>query len=888
MKKVLALVLTLALVLSSFSMAFADDKTAPAAAAPAKYLTDIAGNANAEAIGVVNDLGIVTGNPDGTFQPTKAVTRAEFAAMITRALAIPNSALSGYATTSFKDTDGYGWAVGYLAFCNSKGIMLGDGQGNAMPGKTVTLNEAVTMSLRAIGYTPNSSHLKGNWPASYVTKAQELSLYDYVAKDLVEVDKANAAQLIYNLLPINKVAVDTDGQTRTLSVNLLTAGLNCSTSGEQVITVDDLDYCAMNLAKHIGEYGEKYTNNTTKKVVAFMPKKNTAKLVGRFVNAATAGEYDFVTSDTELTYTIRKNPVNAGTTTAVVPVKNLMNGEGRAVYNQVDDIANFSTMLATNAAIGKEVAIYGELSGKVVKQVYSVNTWNTNKADKAPSDVANDIKSKRLLGIKFPENDNKEIDINQFELVGVNTINDIKKDDVLYVYSDPTDKVIRKIEVGTQTVEGKVYNFKNGSSSNGLASIFKVGDKNYKNAIEVVNTDYVGSTSNKRMVKPNDTTADVKLILDGRGYVFEKISSTKANKIAVVTNKKTEDEDIDSRVKLFLADGTKKTFTYDDATAKVPANDGKSTDNKPYTKGVVIGYGLNKDGEINSANHNYEADVQINLKSNNLVAYTIAGKTKYAVVDDAVVAFTYKGAGATPANRGDYKVTSVANIKKNTNIKNAVLLFEDDLDLTGERDTNVVGIMVPADMAKVGEKKYALVSYVYHQDGDGEHVQRFNAYVDGEWKTELQTSDLLFPEAESAPAKDLDALKTNDNAMRLYEIKMDAKGIVTDATLVNPAKQIKANNSANINNLVNLAEKKHIVKLSEALGMTDDRKSVHFVQETDGNYLSLPISKNARFYELTKDGYDTFSGNVKPGYFVKMYELDEEIGYDVVIVVRNY
>ena len=61
MKKVLSFVLVLTLVLGSFSMVFAADANATA------KLSDIAGNTNEQAITVVNDLGIVTGYPDGTF-----------------------------------------------------------------------------------------------------------------------------------------------------------------------------------------------------------------------------------------------------------------------------------------------------------------------------------------------------------------------------------------------------------------------------------------------------------------------------------------------------------------------------------------------------------------------------------------------------------------------------------------------------------------------------------------------------------------------------------------------------------------------------------------------------------------------------------------------------
>ena len=143
MKKVLSFVLVLTLVLGSFSMVFA----APAHTA----LSDVAGTANEQAITVVNDLGIVVeGYTDGTFKPDNNVTRAEFAAMITRALAIPESALAGYTSTKFNDVSGYGWAVKYLGFCESRGIMIGDGNGNAMPGRTVTVNEAMTMILRKL------------------------------------------------------------------------------------------------------------------------------------------------------------------------------------------------------------------------------------------------------------------------------------------------------------------------------------------------------------------------------------------------------------------------------------------------------------------------------------------------------------------------------------------------------------------------------------------------------------------------------------------------------------------------------------------------------------------------------------------------------------------
>src|SRR5665648_77960 len=252
MRKITSLVLTLALVLGSFSMALAaDPATAPATSAG---LTDIAGATNLEAIQVCYDLGIIEGYPDGTFKPTQAVNRAEFAAMMTRALNVPASALAGYTSTTFKDTVGYGWAIPYLAFCQSKGIMIGNGFGNVMPGRTINVNEAMTMVLRVIGYTENSSMLVGTWPSKYVTVAQNLNLYDDVAAD-VNVDRANAAQIIYNVLTVQKVTVNADGTTTylfladgTTPATLLNTGLGASvTTGAVYYTEASL----INLSKYI-------------------------------------------------------------------------------------------------------------------------------------------------------------------------------------------------------------------------------------------------------------------------------------------------------------------------------------------------------------------------------------------------------------------------------------------------------------------------------------------------------------------------------------------------------------------------------------------------------------------------------------------------------------
>lgn len=479
MKKVLSLVLTLALVLSSFSMAFADDAaTATAEPTPAgkagMTLSDVAKSPNKEAIGVVNDLGIVIGTPEGTFLPEKDVTRAEFAAMITRALAIPKSALEGYQQTPFKDMAGYEWANGYIAFCVSKGIMVGDGMGNAMPGRTVTLNEAVTMALRAIGYVDNSSHLKGAWPANFVTKAQELGLYDKVAKDSVVANRETAAQLIYNLLVEQKVAVDTDGQTRYLfksydkngngegEINLLNSGLNAD--GEYtIITAEKLDNSAINLAKYVGQSGTLYTSRQTKKNVAFMPEKDFVLLVGRLTK-----DKDFVTTDDETTYRLKEPQY--GHANDDIPVPTLLN-------NGSDKEDKESALKDLDKNSG-ELAVFAEVSGKTIKEVSVINKWTVTKDKQVEAGDLTNFKNAKLLGFKFAKDDNGDIDTKQFQLVGANTLEDIKADNIVYVYTakNSSSEPIVKVEVGTETVEGVVKRFENGDLDSGTVDTFKIGD----------------------------------------------------------------------------------------------------------------------------------------------------------------------------------------------------------------------------------------------------------------------------------------------------------------------------------------------------------------------------------------------------------------------------
>ena len=101
MKKLLALVLALAMALGTFSFA---------AAAP----EDVVGTEFEEAVVRLVALGIIDGFPDGTYKPGEPVTRAQFAKIVVASLGVGEAAQYAQGATKFSDVPADHWASGYI------------------------------------------------------------------------------------------------------------------------------------------------------------------------------------------------------------------------------------------------------------------------------------------------------------------------------------------------------------------------------------------------------------------------------------------------------------------------------------------------------------------------------------------------------------------------------------------------------------------------------------------------------------------------------------------------------------------------------------------------------------------------------------------------------
>ena len=143
MKKLLAMVLALVMTLSLAvsANAFKDDKS----------ISDD----YAEAVAVLNGMGVFKGYEDNSFKPQGDITRAEVSAIVYRVYTqdVKDAKASMYATyNKFSDMAGAGWAQGYIGYCANAELVKGYPDGTSKPSGKVTGYEVLAMIFRAVGY----------------------------------------------------------------------------------------------------------------------------------------------------------------------------------------------------------------------------------------------------------------------------------------------------------------------------------------------------------------------------------------------------------------------------------------------------------------------------------------------------------------------------------------------------------------------------------------------------------------------------------------------------------------------------------------------------------------------------------------------------------------
>jgi len=196
LKKIIAIISALAITISSVP-AFAAFNDVPSDAGYMKSLDR------------VSSLGIISGTGDGSFSPYDSVSREQFATMIVKAAGLTDKADALKGSSIFIDVDPYGWSSGYINAAVGKGLITGMPDNRFYPESGITLAQACTILIKALGYT--DSDLQGTWPKNYIEKAKTLGIATGVNIGTNEyLPRWAAAVMIDNLL---------DTQMKTATAN---------------------------------------------------------------------------------------------------------------------------------------------------------------------------------------------------------------------------------------------------------------------------------------------------------------------------------------------------------------------------------------------------------------------------------------------------------------------------------------------------------------------------------------------------------------------------------------------------------------------------------------------------------------------------------------------
>jgi len=159
LKRTLGLVLALVLLVSMFTVA-----------AGATY-TDDADIQYSDEVAILDGIGVIDGYPDGTFDPTGTVSRAEAAKMIAYSVLGDDLAETLVCDEApFTDVAVTAWEAPYVEWCSTEGIIAGYGNGAYGPDDNVTTIQLWKMILTTLGYGAKGEY---DYNPDWVTNVQD-------------------------------------------------------------------------------------------------------------------------------------------------------------------------------------------------------------------------------------------------------------------------------------------------------------------------------------------------------------------------------------------------------------------------------------------------------------------------------------------------------------------------------------------------------------------------------------------------------------------------------------------------------------------------------------------------------------------------------------------
>ena len=381
MKKLLAMVLALVMTLSLAvsANAFKDDT---------KISDDYA-----EAVAVLNGMGVFKGYEDGSFKPEGNITRAEVATIVYRiytADVAKNDKSGLYATyNKFSDMAGAGWAQGYIGYCANAELVKGYPDGTFKPSGKVTGYEVLAMILRAVGYDKNGEFSGADWALHVAQTAQQAG----VLKNVKGIDlnapatRELVAELLFRAIAESSTVTYTPAFGYVTDKVLGNAAPTLGYKNFKLVGKDSADKWGRPATKWTYNVGDKETLVNDKPVVSYTTKVaecDIAKDLGissakKIEKAYIDGQQPGITS--ELVSTNKYGTINPLATTSYVGAQ----GRLTEVYDMDSDgyrIVEINTYLAK---VDKVTAAKTDRNGHTTDATVDLTVYNGTHKGKAPS-----------------------------------------------------------------------------------------------------------------------------------------------------------------------------------------------------------------------------------------------------------------------------------------------------------------------------------------------------------------------------------------------------------------------------------------------------------------------------------------------------------------------
>ncbi len=210
---------------------------APAQAASTGFV-DIPDPDVAEAAALLQIMEVVDGNGYGYFFPEMNLTRAQFCKMAVNIRGEGSKAEAQQNRTIFLDVPATHWGRGYINYAssvtvveNGERLVMGVGDGTFHPDENIAFDQAVTMTMRLLGYTAGDVATGATWYDGYLSMAKTIELLDgleNIPHD-APLTRAQAAILFRNLL-----FTESKGSDKTFLASLG----GSETEGSVVLNVD--------------------------------------------------------------------------------------------------------------------------------------------------------------------------------------------------------------------------------------------------------------------------------------------------------------------------------------------------------------------------------------------------------------------------------------------------------------------------------------------------------------------------------------------------------------------------------------------------------------------------------------------------------------------------